>query len=120
MRYLAAPPIAKRLPVASILLVDYEAGRPPLHLTIVGAKDDPAAQELFRAALKYPAGYKRLEWWDKKEGKLPNPDVQYPELSKAAAFICTERACSQPIFKPEDVAAKVDRLLSAQAHEAGD
>jgi uncharacterized protein len=117
MRYLAAPQIAKRLPVASILLVDYEAVRPPLHLTVVGAKDDAAAQELFRAALRYPSSYKRLEWWDKREGKLPNPDVQYPELPKAAAFICTERACSQPIFKPDDIAAKVDRLLSAQGKE---
>ena len=117
MRYLAAPPIAKRLPVASVLLVNYEAVRPPLHLTVVGAKNDPAAQDLFRAALRYPSGYKRLEWWDKREGKLPNPDVQYPELPKAAAFVCTERACSQPIFKPDDIAAKVDRLLAAQGKE---
>ena len=43
MRYLAAPEIAERLPAASVLLVDYEVVRPPLHLTVVGHKDDPAA-----------------------------------------------------------------------------
>jgi len=110
MRLLAAEPVVFRLPAASALLADLELGRPPLHVTIVGHKDDPTAQALFQAALRYPAGYKRLEWWDTREGKLPNPDVQYPELSEAAAFVCTNRVCSAPIFNPADVVAKVDRL----------
>ena len=112
MRYLAAGPIARRLPAASTLLVDYELSRPPLHLTIVGHKDDPAAQALFQAALRYPAGYKRLEWWDMREGKLPNPDVQYPELKQAAAFICTSRTCSPPIFQADALAPRVDKLTA--------
>jgi uncharacterized protein YyaL (SSP411 family) len=115
MRYLAAEPIVRRLPAASALLADLEISRPPLHLTIVGHKDDPAAQALFQSALHYPANYKRLEWWDTREGKLPNPDVLYPELSKAAAFVCTSRACSAPIFNPADLAAKVDKLSGLQA-----
>jgi uncharacterized protein YyaL (SSP411 family) len=115
MRYLAAPEIARRLPAASVLLVDYEVVRPPLHLTIVGPKDDSAAQALFQSALRYPATYKRLEWWDVREGALPNPDVQYPQLKKSAAFICTQRACSPPIFKPEDIPGKVDKLSNVQA-----
>jgi uncharacterized protein YyaL (SSP411 family) len=115
MRLLAAEPIVYRLPAASALLADLELGRPPLHVTIVGHKDDPTAQALFQAALRYPAGYKRLEWWDTREGKLPNPDVQYPELSKAAAFVCTNRVCSAPIFNPADVTAKVDKLSGLSA-----
>jgi uncharacterized protein YyaL (SSP411 family) len=118
MRYLAAPAVAQRLPVASALLVDYELSRPPLHLTIVGHKDDPAAQALFQAALRYPVVYKRLEWWDTREGRLPNPDVQYPELKQAAAFICTSRTCSPPIFKPELLAARVDKLTALAANAA--
>jgi uncharacterized protein len=119
MRYLAAPEIAERLPAASVLLVDYEVVRPPLHLTVVGHKDDPAAQALFQSALRYPSGYKRLEWWDVREGALPNPDVQYPQLKTAAAFICTQRACSPPIFKPDDISAKVDKLSNIQARSSG-
>jgi uncharacterized protein YyaL (SSP411 family) len=118
-RYLAAPEIAERLPAASVLLVDYEVVRPPLHLTVVGHKDDPAAQALFQSALRYPSGYKRLEWWDVREGALPNPDVQYPQLKTAAAFICTQRACSPPIFKPDDISAKVDKLSNIQARSSG-
>ncbi len=115
MRYLAAVPIVDRLPAASALLPDLELSRPPLHLTIVGHKTDPAAQSLFQAALRYPAPYKRLEWWDPTEGKLPNPDVQYPELSRAAAFICTNRACSPPIFTPADLPTRIDKLSALQA-----
>jgi uncharacterized protein len=114
MRYLAAPPVATRLPVASVLLAEYEVTRPPLHLTVVGAKNDPAAQSLFRAALQYPSFYKRLEWWDTHGGKLPNPDVQYPSVARAAAYICTQRTCSPPIFKADDLSAKVSRVLGLQ------
>lgn len=113
MRYLAANPIIERLPASSALLADLELSSVPLHLTIVGSKDDALAQNLFHAALVYPSSYKRLEWWDRKEGNLPNPDVQYPELKTAAAFICTNTTCSSPIFKAEDLAARIERLLAS-------
>jgi uncharacterized protein YyaL (SSP411 family) len=114
MRYLAAAPIVFRLPASSALLADLELGSAPLHLTIVGQKDDPVAQNLFQAALRYPSSYKRVEWWDAREARLPNPDVQYPQLSRAAAFVCTGRACSPPIFKAEDVSGRVDKLSAAK------
>jgi len=116
MRYLAAEPIATRLPVASVLLADHEVGRPPLHLTVVGHKDDPAAKALFLAAMQYAASYKRLEWWDTREGKLPNPDVQYPTVQRAAAYVCTERTCSAPIYNAEEVAVKVHKVLGLQGN----
>jgi uncharacterized protein len=113
MRYLVAAPVATRLPVASVLLADYEVGRPPLHLTVVGPKDEPGAKALFRAAMEYPSLYKRLEWWDAREGKLPNPDVQYPSVPRAAAYVCTERTCSAPMFKAEEVWGKVSRMIGS-------
>jgi uncharacterized protein YyaL (SSP411 family) len=118
MRYIAADPIVFRLPAAGPLLADYELSVEPLHLTIVGSKTDPIAKNLFDQALRYPSSYKRLEWWDPGQGaagRLPNPDVQYPSLKVSAAFICTSRTCSPPIFKPADLQAKIDRLLAASA-----
>jgi len=109
MRYLAAPSVAERrgFLVGGILLADRELSRPPLHLTIVGPKNDTSARKLFAAALRQPAPYKRMEWWDEKEGPLPNPDVPYPTLDRAAAFVCTDRSCSAPIFEP----AKIDAFI---------
>ena len=40
--------------VPGALLADRELGREPAHVTIVGAKDDPAAQALYEAARTYP------------------------------------------------------------------
>ncbi|HEY5742690.1 MAG TPA: DUF255 domain-containing protein [Terrimicrobiaceae bacterium] len=103
MRYLASPTLTERrgFQVAGILLADRELSSPPLHITIVGAKNDPAARALFLAALKQPTTYKRVEWLEASEGPLPNPDVEYPRIAKAAAFLCTDRSCSPPIFTPE-------------------
>lgn len=102
MQYLAAPPVADRrgFLVGGILLADRELNRPPLHLTIVGAKSDVKARELFNAALRQLDPYKRVEWWDPAEGPMPNPDVEYPIFDRAAAFICTEGRCSAPLFEP--------------------
>lgn len=100
LRYLATPAIARKrkVLVAGILLADSEISKPPVHVTVVGGKSDPAAVELFQAALKSPTVYRRLEWFDRKEGDLPNMDVEYPELKKAAAFSCGDGICSSPAY----------------------
>ncbi|MDP3078884.1 MAG: hypothetical protein Q8N40_24980, partial [Bradyrhizobium sp.] len=59
------------------------------HMTIVGPKKDPRAETLHALARALPARYKRLEWLDSREGKLPNPDVEYPDLDQPAAFACS-------------------------------
>ena len=109
MRFLATPQVAKSRGgmEAGILLANLENSTEPLHVTVVGKKDDPAAAALLRAALASPTGYKRVEWWDAAEGPLPNPDVQYPPLDSAAAFLCTNGACSSPIADPALLRNKV-------------
>jgi hypothetical protein len=110
MRYLSIPEIAQKRPPAGVVLADIELNSDPTHITIVGGKNDTQALALLKAALAYPTGYKRIEWWDKKEGKLPNQDVEYPELNTAAAFACASKRCSLPAFKPEEISARVDLL----------
>jgi len=103
--WLAGPAVAlSRITEAGILLVDEEIAGDPLHLTIIGGKDDAAAAALFAAALRLPGAYKRLEWWDGREGTLPNPDVRYPPVRRASAFVCTEQRCSLPITEPGEIA----------------
>lgn len=97
--------------LAELVQADEENHNDPAHITIVGKKDDPAAQKLFAAAIKFPLAYKRVEWWDKREGAMPNPDVTYPELEKAAAFACANRSCSLPVFEGKDIAQAVNRSL---------
>ncbi|HSI01212.1 MAG TPA: hypothetical protein VLA02_11460, partial [Reyranella sp.] len=98
------------LVVPGALLADRELAREPAHVTIVGAKDDPAAQALYAAARQYPTRYLRIEWLDRREGPLPAADVEYPELPEAAAFACANGACSVPVFAPEQVARIVTKV----------
>lgn len=114
MRYLAAPQVAKELPTGGVLLANLEASTAPLHITVVGPKDSPAARALFMAANAYPSDYKRVEWWDARTGPLPNADVQYPQRPEPAAFICTGNSCSSPISKPEEIRPRVERLKARQ------
>jgi uncharacterized protein len=96
------------LVVPGALLADCELGREPAHVTVVGAKDDPAARALYEAARLYPTRYLRIEWLDRREGPLPASDIEYPEMPQAAAFACANGACSVPVF----TAAEVHRIVA--------
>jgi uncharacterized protein len=111
MQFLSIPAITdeRGFLIAGILLANSEITTPPLHVTVVGPKADTTASSLFATALKLPALYKRVEWWDSQEGALPNNDVEYPVLENAAAFICTERSCSPPVFSAQKLMAKVGK-----------
>jgi hypothetical protein len=112
MRYLATSDVAlsRRVAVAGVLLADDENSGPALHIAIVGGKNDSAALDLYRIALAFPGGYKRVEWYDEAEGPLPNSDVEYPHFDRAAAFVCTGTACSQPAKSAADLVKRLDRV----------
>jgi uncharacterized protein YyaL (SSP411 family) len=115
MRFLATPQVARsrHLWLAGILLADDEISAEPLHVTVVGHKDDPKAVALFAEALKAPATYKRIEWFDSHEGALPNADVEFPVLKTAVAFVCTGNTCSSPIATPEVLGKKLSPAKAA-------
>ena len=116
LAFLAAPALidsGRFLP--GVLLADQELGGEPVHITVVGGRDDPAAKALFAEALRYPASYQRVEFWDRSEGALPNADVKYPKLARAAAFACSGGACSSPVFEAAKLAPAVDRVARVPA-----
>ena len=97
---------------AEILLADRELAAAPIHITVVGGKSDRLARELHAAALRYPSDYLQIDWWDRGEGPLANPEIRYPQLARAAAFACSASACSMPVFEPADVAGAVRAALA--------
>ena len=117
MRYLASKDILEQgRPMPGVLLADAETSNEPTHITIVGGKSDSKAQSLQTAARAVPVLYKRVDWWDRSEGPLKNPDVTYPELDGPAAFLCTNRICSLPAFTAEDLNAALQRTLKTSAN----
>ncbi len=117
MGYLASPPVVEAYAfLPDVLLAEEELRGEPVHVTIVGAKDDPRSAALQASALAYPVGYKRAEWWDKREGPLANHDVDYPDYPDGpAAFACTRNFCSLPVTDPGAIAGQLDRLQRAVA-----
>jgi len=116
MGYLTSPPILDAFGfLPDVLLAEDELRNEPVHVTIVGAKDDPRSAALYKAALAYPLPSKRAEWWDKREGKLANTDVDYPDYPDGpAAFACTATFCSYPVTEPAAIAAQLDGLKRAR------
>lgn len=95
-----------------ILLADHELSAAPIHITVVGAKDDPAARSLHAAALQYPTDYLQVDWWDRREGRLPDPAITYPDLKRPAAFACTANACSTPVYEGSEIQERVRSVLN--------
>ncbi len=115
MRYLTADDIVnQRRFLVGIIMADDNIAVEPAHITIVGKKDDPAAKALHQAALKLAIDYKRIDFWDTREGPMINPDVTYPELEKAAAFACANQVCSLPVFNPQDLNKAVQRMMGTR------
>jgi hypothetical protein len=112
MKYLASPVVVAQqgYGTSGILLADRALRVEPAHLTVVGHKDDPAAQTLFRALLAGAPPAARIEWLDDREGPLPRNDVAYPKLPSAAAFVCAGGACSLPMTSADKVASRLAKL----------
>jgi uncharacterized protein YyaL (SSP411 family) len=119
MRYLTSQHVTgMRRFLVGVVLADEELGGEPIHITVVGRKDDPAAIALHEAARRYPALYKRVDWWDRREGSMINADIEYPELERAAAFACGNRICSLPVFEPTGVEEAVKRMARLETRNA--
>lgn len=95
---------------AEIAQVEHEVKNDPVHITIVGPKDDERAQGLWAQALRVQTSYLRREWWDRREGPLPNPDVRYPRLAVPAAFLCAKRKCSLPLFTGGELQERIAKV----------
>jgi uncharacterized protein YyaL (SSP411 family) len=95
-----------------LLLAAEELRTEPLHVTVVGGKDDPAARSMFAAANRAPTAYRLVEWWDRREGPPPRGESIFPDLARPSAYLCANGACSAPI---RDAAALSGRLAKAVA-----
>ena len=101
----------------ALLLADEERAHEPLHVTVVGGKDDPAAAALFAAARRAPTTHKLVEWWDRREGGPPRGESIFPNLPRAAAYLCANGACSSPIPDAAALTRRLDTVLATTGAE---
>ncbi len=117
LRWALSPDIVQRRGayVGGLLLAGEEFETEPLHVTVVGRKDDPAAQALFAAAQRAPTSYRLVEWWDRREGGPPRGESIFPDLPRSAAYLCANGTCSSPIFECPALARRLEKAVEASA-----
>ena len=81
-----------------------------IHVMIVGPKNDKDAIRLYNSAMSLPKINMRVAWWDRSEGPLINTEVTYPELDRAAAYVCFHFQCSLPIFTADNLLNSIVKL----------
>ena len=114
LRWLLTPGLAEGhgFSIAGLLLAEEEERVDPLHIAIVGSRDDAIGQKLYAAALRAPTAHKLVEWWDPSEdGLAPRGEDIYPSLDRPAAYVCDRGACSSPIFDPAALTARLRREI---------
>lgn len=94
----------------ALSLVERELHSEPVRITVVGAKSDQGSQALWREAVRATFPHMRREWWDRGEGALPHADVRYPILSEPAAFVCSNKKCSLPLYTPQELRERLEEL----------
>jgi len=112
LRWLLAPGATdgRSFYVAGLLMAEEEMRTDPVHVAILGRKDDPTAQSMFAAALRLPESHKLVEWWDRRAGPAPRGEDIYPQLDYAAAFLCANGACSSPIKSEAALTARLAKV----------
>jgi uncharacterized protein len=100
-----------------LLLAGEELKTDPLHVTVVGRKDDPVAQAMFAAAQKAATGYRLLEWWDRREGGPPRGESIFPDLPRSAAYLCANGACSSPIPDGAALSKRLAKVVASAGSE---
>ena len=112
LRWLLAPGATdgRGFYVAGLLLAEEEFRTDPVHVAVLGHRDDPVARAMFAAGLRLPDAHKLVEWWDRREGPAPRGEDIYPELDRAAAFLCANGACSSPILTEAALSARLAKV----------
>jgi hypothetical protein len=100
-----------------LLLAGEELRTEPLHVTVVGGKNDPAAQAMFAAANRAPTAYRLVEWWDRREGPPPRGESIFPDLDRSSAYLCANGACSAPIDDAAALSRRLEKAVAASGQE---
>ena len=73
-----------------------------IEYSIIGDKNDPAAQALYYAAQNV---------YEPRKVQHYEAPGRYPKGNKPALYICNAKACSLPIYNADDVAAQAQRFI---------
>jgi uncharacterized protein YyaL (SSP411 family) len=114
LRFADTPAIAQAQlsSVGGLILAKQELAADPLHVAVIGKKDDDLATKLFLTAMSYPCIYKEVEWIQPGETFQPADASLYPDQPSPAAYTCAHQACSAPVSDEASLLHLLDHVVS--------
>lgn len=100
------------LPLALSGLAIDQWFRIPIHIAVVGDFDDAMTRILMMEGQRMFCPGKIVKNFDPKEGQPKWGDIIFPYDERPAAFICTDRLCSAPVFHAEDMKQSVADMMA--------
>ena len=87
----------------------------PVHIVVVGEKSQAEARHLFDRSLAMYAPGKLVRFLDPRADSLSIGEVTFPKVSGPFAYVCTERLCSSPIARADELPDRFQEMFTALA-----
>ena len=85
----------------------------PVHLVVIGEKSAVDAQSLFFHSLALYVPGKIVRFLDPRVDSLAIGEVTFPKVSAPLAYVCTERLCSSPIARADELPDRFQEMFAA-------
>lgn len=85
----------------------------PVHIVVIGEQSKAEAQSLFLHGLALYVPGKIVRFLDPRVDSLSIGDVTFPKVSAPLAYVCTERLCSSPIARADELPDRFQEVFTA-------
>ena len=85
----------------------------PVHIVVVGEKSQAEARRLFDRSLAVYAPGKLVRFLDPRVDSLSIGEVTFPNVTGPFAYVCTDRLCSSPIARTEELPDRFREMFTA-------
>ena len=85
----------------------------PVHIVVVGEKSQAEARHLFDRSLAMYAPGKLVRFLDPRVDSLSIGEVTFPKVLGPFAYVCTERLCSSPIARADELPDRFQEMFTA-------
>ena len=106
---------AGSLPVAHTGLALHRFLYYPVHIVVVGEKSQVAARRLFDRSLAVYAPGKLVRFLDPRVDSLSIGEVTFPNVTGPFVYVCTDRLCSSPIARADELPDRFREMFTALA-----
>lgn len=100
------------LPIALAGLAVDQWFRIPVHIAVVGTFRDSKTTDLWLESQRLYCPGKTVKVFDPQNGQAQWGDIIFPYDGRPVVFVCTDRICSAPVFRVEEIKDSITEILA--------